>query len=44
VMAQLALEESENPEIKELARNIVSAQQSKIEQMRQWREEWYPEG
>jgi uncharacterized protein (DUF305 family) len=44
VMAQLALEESENPEIKELARNIVSAQLSEIEQMRQWREEWYPEG
>jgi uncharacterized protein (DUF305 family) len=44
VMAQVALEESENPKIKELARNIVSAQQSEIEQMRQWREEWYPGG
>jgi uncharacterized protein (DUF305 family) len=43
VMAKVALEESENPEIKELAQNIVSAQQSEIEQMRQWREEWYPE-
>jgi uncharacterized protein (DUF305 family) len=43
VMAQVAYEESENPEIKELAQNIVSAQQSEIEQMRQWREEWYPE-
>jgi uncharacterized protein (DUF305 family) len=44
VMAQVAYEKSENPEIKELAGNIVSAQQSEIEQMKQWREEWYPEG
>jgi uncharacterized protein (DUF305 family) len=43
-MAQVALENSDNPEIKELAQNIVSAQQTEIEQMRQWREEWYPEG
>jgi uncharacterized protein (DUF305 family) len=44
VMAQVALEEGENPEIKELARNIASAQQSEIEQTRQWQEEWYPGG
>jgi uncharacterized protein (DUF305 family) len=44
VMAQVALEESENPEIKELARNIVSAQKREIEQMQEWRREWYPEG
>jgi uncharacterized protein (DUF305 family) len=43
-MAQVALEDSENPEIKELARNIVSAQQREIEQMQQWRQAWYPEG
>jgi uncharacterized protein (DUF305 family) len=43
-MAQVALEESENPKIKDLARNIVSAQQSEIEQMLQWRQAWYPEG
>jgi len=42
-MAQVALEESENPKIKELARNIVSAQQREIEQMLQWRQAWYPE-
>jgi uncharacterized protein (DUF305 family) len=29
---------------KELAENIVSAQQKEIEQMKQWREDWYPEG
>jgi uncharacterized protein (DUF305 family) len=42
-MAQVAYEKSENPEIRELAENIISAQQEEIEQMRQWREEWYPE-
>jgi uncharacterized protein (DUF305 family) len=44
VMAQVALEESENPRIKELAENIISAQQSEIEQMKRWRQQWYPEG
>ena len=43
-MAQVALEKSENPKIKELAGNIVSAQQREIEQMLQWRQAWYPEG
>jgi uncharacterized protein (DUF305 family) len=43
-MAQVAREESENPKIKELAENIVSAQQREIEQMLQWRQAWYPEG
>ena len=44
VMAQVALEESENPQIKELAQNIVNAQQAEIEQMKAWRQQWYPEG
>jgi uncharacterized protein (DUF305 family) len=43
-MAQVALENSDIPKIKELAENIVSAQQKEIEQMKQWREEWYPGG
>jgi uncharacterized protein (DUF305 family) len=42
-MAQVALEESDNSEIRELAENIISAQQKEIEQMSQWREEWYPQ-
>jgi uncharacterized protein (DUF305 family) len=42
-MAQVALEESDNSEIRELAENIISAQQEEIEQMSQWREEWYPQ-
>ena len=43
-MANVALEESEDPEILRIAEDIVSAQEREISQMRQWREEWYPEG
>ena len=43
-MARAALENSDNPKIKELAQNIISAQQREIEQMKQWRKEWYPKG
>jgi uncharacterized protein (DUF305 family) len=40
-MAQVAYKKSEIPEIQELAGNIVSAQKREIEQMKQWRKEWY---
>ncbi len=43
-MAQVASEKSKIPEIKELAENIISAQQEEIEQMKRWRQQWYPEG
>jgi uncharacterized protein (DUF305 family) len=43
-MSRVALEKSENPQIKELAENIVSAQQKEIEQMTRWRQQWYPQG
>lgn len=43
-MAQVALEDSDNPEIREIARNIVSAQKREIAQMQEWRTEWYPQG
>jgi uncharacterized protein (DUF305 family) len=43
-MAQVALEQSENPKIREIAGAIVDAQEREIEQMRSWRDEWYPEG
>jgi uncharacterized protein (DUF305 family) len=43
-MAKVANQESENPRIKELAGNIVSAQKREISQMQRWREQWYPEG
>jgi uncharacterized protein (DUF305 family) len=43
-MANAALKESENPEIREIAGAIVGAQEKEIAQMQRWREEWYPEG
>jgi len=42
-MAKVANRESENPRMKELAGNIVSAQKGEIEQMKSWRERWYKE-
>jgi uncharacterized protein (DUF305 family) len=43
-MSEVAQEESKIPEIKELAENIVSAQKREIEQMKQWRKQWYSSG
>jgi uncharacterized protein (DUF305 family) len=43
-MASVALENTTNAEIKEIARAIVDAQQREIAQMERWRGEWYPEG
>jgi uncharacterized protein (DUF305 family) len=40
-MSQVAQEESKIPVIKELAENIVDAQKREIEQMKQWRKQWY---
>jgi uncharacterized protein (DUF305 family) len=43
-MSQVALDKSDNPKIKELAENIISAQQQEIEEMTRWRKQWYSEG
>ena len=43
-MAQVALRESKNQRIKDLASNIVEAQRREISQMKRWREQWYPKG
>ncbi len=43
-MANVALEESENGEIRGIAEDIVAAQKREIAQMRSWRQQWYPEG
>ncbi|BAZ46907.1 hypothetical protein NIES4102_39530 (plasmid) [Chondrocystis sp. NIES-4102] len=41
VMAKDALSKTKRPEIKKLAQDILSSQQQEIEQMKQWREDWY---
>ena len=43
-MANVALEKSDNPRIKDLAGNIVEGQERELSQMQTWRERWYPEG
>jgi uncharacterized protein (DUF305 family) len=43
-MAGVARDRTDNPEIEELANNIVEAQRCEISQMKQWRERWYREG
>ena len=43
-MAQVAFEQTSDPEIKNLALGIVTAQQNEIQQMTDWRQEWYPGG
>ena len=37
-MAQDARQKSQRPEIKELAREIATSQQTEIDQMKQWRQ------
>jgi uncharacterized protein (DUF305 family) len=43
-MANVALEESKNPQIRQIAEDIVSAQMREISQLQRWRQQWYPEG
>nr|MDZ8060292.1 DUF305 domain-containing protein [Nostoc sp. EkiNYC01] len=40
-MAQDALNKSKRPEIKQLAQEIIKAQDTEIKQMQQWRKTWY---
>jgi uncharacterized protein (DUF305 family) len=41
-MAQEVLSKSQRPEMKKLAEDIIAAQNREIEQMKQWRQAWYP--
>jgi uncharacterized protein (DUF305 family) len=43
-MANVALEASKNPQIRQIAEDIVSAQEREISQLQRWRQQWYPEG
>ena len=40
-MAEIALERSKRPEIRELAQNIIRSQSEEIAQMKAWRKAWY---
>ena len=42
-MANLALEEAENEELRTMAEDIIAAQEGEIAQMQEWRAEWYPD-
>lgn len=41
-MAQEVLSKSQRSEMKKLAQDIIAAQNREIEQMKQWRQAWYP--
>ena len=42
-MAQDVLKQSQRPELRQLAQDIIKAQQQEIAQMKQWRQTWYPQ-
>lgn len=42
-MAKEAQQKSQRPEIKQLANDIIKAQTTEIEQLKQWRKAWYPQ-
>jgi uncharacterized protein (DUF305 family) len=41
MMAKESMDKSSRPEIKQLAQAILSSQQQEIDQMKQWRKDWY---
>jgi len=41
VMAQQVLDNGDRPELQQLAQEIIVAQNQEIEQMQQWRKDWY---
>ena len=42
-MSETALKNSQRPEVKALAQNIIAAQKGEISQMQSWRQAWYPQ-
>ncbi len=42
-MAQQALEQAEHDELKQMAQEIISAQEAEIAQLQAWRTAWYPD-
>ena len=42
-MSEVALKNSQRPEVKELAQNIIRDQKGEISRMQRWRQTWYPQ-
>jgi uncharacterized protein (DUF305 family) len=42
MMAQVALTRGEHQEVRDLAQAVITAQQAEIDQLRTWRDGWYP--
>lgn len=40
-MAELVLQNSQRDEMKQLAQAVIAAQQTEIDQITQWRQDWY---
>ncbi|GIK37535.1 MAG: hypothetical protein BroJett011_13680 [Chloroflexota bacterium] len=40
-MARVEQQQGENPELKQMAESMIQSQQAEIDQLRQWRQEWY---
>ncbi|MBY0451246.1 MAG: DUF305 domain-containing protein [Cyanobacteria bacterium] len=40
-MAKDALQKAQHPEIKQMAQNIINAQEKEIAQLKTWRQQWY---
>lgn len=40
-MAWVEQQQGENPELKQMAESMIQSQQAEIDQLRQWRQEWY---
>ncbi|MCQ3972051.1 MAG: DUF305 domain-containing protein [Anaerolineae bacterium] len=40
-MAQIMQQQGENPELKAMAESMIQSQQAEIDQLRQWRQQWY---
>lgn len=41
MMAEHALKHATRPELRQMAEKIIKAQEKEIEQLKQWRKEWY---
>jgi uncharacterized protein (DUF305 family) len=41
MMAKDALEKTKRPELKQMAQDIITAQEKEIAQLKQWRKDWY---